>query len=736
LSKLSFELLRVLVASAPNVVRYDILASQVWGARRIVTPENLAKRVMMLRQALGDHADQPRYIEGLRGLGYRLIPEVEHHSPQPPEDSSSAPESASPLSSTLVVTRPERPEGHARRRVDFRVAAAALALALGLGASLEHLVRRAPAPERAVARLLLGVQPAESLVGSYADKRPSRTVMAFSPDGSTLVFTASSGGTSQLYKRRLDEEEASPLPGTVDAIGPFFSPDGAWVGFWAGGKLKKVSLERGLVADIVATAGLFYGGDWGVDDTIVFSQGPGRGISRVAAAGGAADTLVEGDPNESLMQPRLLPGGHAMLFTRLSKRATSVVAYRFDTAEKHTLIDDGADARFSRSGHLLFMRSGVLMAAPFDSERLTVLGTPIAVVADVMQAVGASNRGDATWAGQFDVAGNGTLVYVTGGLHPMDIGDAFWVERSGSATRIPIEGPVATPRISPDGTRIAYVAARSAIPPAADIWVYDIARQIRIRLTREGANAWPVWSPDGKNLAFSTSDGDADQLALVAADGSQPLVALTPGTGTSARFLAPSSWSGNQLMLVSSADHDVQIWALDVAVGGETRQPHVVVNGPARDSHPALSPDGRWLAYASTETGVREVYVQRYPNAGPKTPLSAGGGYAPIWAADGREIYYWQPTSPKRVIAVGFDASGDLPVVGESHVLFEPNEYYNGEPVRGWDLSPDGQKFLVMKDVPEPPLTQMHVVINWATELRRNSASDRPVPGFVVGERQ
>jgi serine/threonine-protein kinase len=367
------------------------------------------------------------------------------------------------------------------------------------------------------------------------------------------------------------------------------------------------------------------------------------------------------------------------------------------------------------------------MAAPFDAERLVLLGTPVAVVDDVMQAVGAPNRADETRAGQFDVAGNGTLVYLAGSLYPSDMGDAFWVDRSGSATRIPIEGPVSNPRISPDGTRIAYVASRSGVPPAADIWVYDIGRQLPIRLTHEGVNLWPVWSPDGQNLAFFVSAGGVDRLALVAADGSRPPAPLTPSRSTSPYFLAPSSWSnGNEIVLVSASKHDFSIWSVDVGADGEPREPHVVVDGPARDTHPALSPDGRWLAYASTETGVREVYVQRYPDGGPKTPISMGGGYAPIWAPDGRELVYWQPTSPKHVIAVAFDGSGDLPVVGASRALFEPNEYYNGEPVRGWDLSPDGQKFVVMRHaLPEAPVTQMHVVINWTTELER-SAGNRP----------
>jgi serine/threonine-protein kinase len=537
------------------------------------------------------------------------------------------------------------------------------------------------------------------------------------------VFAAYSGDTLQLYKRRLDEDEAIPMPG-AEGIAPFFSTDGASVGFWAYGKLKKVSLDGGPVVD-VADVYLPFGAAWGPDETIVFSAGWGKGIARVADAGGDVQNVIPGSPNTMQMLPRILPGDHAMIYTLLSENGeTSIRVHRFDTGEDHMLVADGADARFSPSGHLLFMREGVLMAAPFDAERATLTGAPVAVAENVMQAVAAANSGDETRAGQFDVAENGTLIYVTGGLYPWDTTDAYWADRNGSAMRIPIEGPILQPRVSPDGTRIAYLAQRSAISRDNDIWVYDIKRQLPVRLTHEGANAFPEWSPDSNSLVFghTTASGEP-HLALVAADGSHPPVPITKGASEGLAW--PSSWSAanDTLVYIAGRPDDFEIWTLDMTAGGDAKhqpEPRLLVDGPSIDTHAALSPDGRWLAYASHETGVREVYVQRYPEGDQKQRISTGSGISPIWAPDGRQIFYWQArTLPKQVMAVDFDAAGDLPIIGAPRVLFEPNEYQNSEPVRGWDLSPDGERFVLIKGKSEPPVTQMHVVVNWTAELER-----------------
>ena len=724
LSKLSYELVRVLVEAAPNLVTHDELAEKVWGPRRIVTPENLAKRVMMLRQALGDNVEQPRYIEGLRGQGYRLIPEVETRLPQPLNGSSAGADSVPSSSSSLAVIPPERAQRRDRR--PGYALAAGLAVVL-VFAVLAFQVWRTPEPDRDVARLLLDVRPAERLAGSYQSARPSRTAMALSPDGKTVVFSALDDGVRHLYRRRLEENDAVVMAGTEGALGPFFSPDGVWVGFWANRKLKKVSLDGGPVVDIVDVV-LFFGAAWALDDTIVFSKGLGEGIARVAAAGGGTETVLRGGPHDIHVLPRVLPGGRAMLYTRLTGPEESRIdVYRFDTGEQRTLVD-GADARFSPSGHLLFMRLGVLMAAPFDAERLALTGAAVAVVDDVMQAFRASNMGDETRAGQFDVAENGTLVYLTGGVYPWDTSDAFWLDGAGSTTRIPIEGPVDQPRVSPDGTRIAYKVTRSPTTKLSDIWVHDIERRTQIRVTHDGDNALPVWSPDGKKLVFSRLVDGVSGLALVAADGGTPPVPLVT---TTERQLLPSSWSANDntLVLVQETPDDYEVWALDMAVDGEPktqREPRLLVDGPLLDTHPALSPDGRWLAYTSAGGNQRaEVYVQPYPD-GEKTLVSTNGGYGPIWAPDGGRLYYWQPGPPKQIIAAGFDATGDVPVIGKPQVLFElTHEYYNTTPVRGWDLTPDGEKLVVTKGTPqEPPVTQMHLVINWMAELERRVPLD------------
>src|SRR5262249_4317974 len=271
-----------------------------------------------------------------------------------------------------------------KRVLPFR-AASIVAAAIGA-----WMLKPSPPTDHAVTKLLLDVQPAEGFTGSRVSTRPSRTAIALSPDGRTIVFSGVRGTVTQLFKRRLDEVEATAMAGTEGAVGPFFSPDGQWIGFWADDKLKKAPAGGGppvVIWDAPAGLGLF-GASWGSDDTIVYSA-RGEGIARVSAGGGTPSSVTKADSSkfESHILPHVLPGGKAILFTVMTSEnweQSNIVAQSLQTEERRTLLQGGADARYVSSGQILYMKAGTLMSVPFDTRRLELRGSPVAILDNVM----------------------------------------------------------------------------------------------------------------------------------------------------------------------------------------------------------------------------------------------------------------------------------------------------------------------------------------------------------------
>jgi serine/threonine-protein kinase len=565
--------------------------------------------------------------------------------------------------------------------------------------------------------------------------------VAISPDGSTLVFEGTSTGGNdgwRLFLRPLDRLEASPIPGTEGANNPFFSPLGTWIGFWANGEIRKVPVAGGPPTTIARVPGdqkpaIINSAYWGNDDVIVF--GSFGVLWRVSASGGVPEVLSRpADGERAHIHPHILPGGREMLFTRQKTvfrwDDAQIVARSLVTGEQKVLIEDAADARYVPSGHLVFIRRGTLMAAPFDLERLTLTGGPVALVDDVLQHANMGNTLLDHGAGQFAVAAQGRLVYLTGGIAPDPERALVWVNRDGMVEPLPVPGrKYLMPRLSPDGQRVSVAtASASAGVQGERVWVYDISRRTLSPVTGEQERGFlGVWSPDGTQIGFQTILGGRAVLSWRSADGAGTAEQLPMSTHS---FQTPGSWSLDgkiafvQITLTTPATEN-DIWVLDMSTADRRAVP--VVQTPAGEQDPAFSPDGRWLAYSSDESGRDEVYVQPYPGPGPRIVVSPDGGLAPAWRGDGRELYYHSRPTVKGTTmhAVPITVADSKLLAGTPRTLFT-GQFVLSVGTHGYDVTPDGQKFLMVqppRDPPRQPPSQMVLVENWVDELQRRVPS-------------
>ena len=573
---------------------------------------------------------------------------------------------------------------------------------------------------------LLGANVYDRALGG----RPSRTAIALSPDGRALVYTAANGAEPpQLFFHSLDRPEAIALRETRGADSPFFSPDGRWIGFWADGALRKIPSAGGPVVAIVDTPAI-YGADWGTDDTVVFARASG-GLWHVPASGGKAQVLTtpdQGAAEVSHRLPHFLPGGDTVVFTVTKGGAwndATIAAYTRSTGARKTLVENGSDARFVDTGHLVFARMGTLLAVPFDSTRLEVRGGPVGVLDNVMHAINATNNSIETGAVQVATSTTGLLAYVTGGVNPDTERSLVWVDRTGRTESIAAApGSYVFPRLSPDGRRIAVGSQRTLRSEDRDIWVHDFAGRTTTRLTNGGSNNSPAWTPDSTRVAFSSTSGGVSRLFWKAAEaGGQP----EPLTTEAATYVTNWTPDGRSfLFLRSDPKTRYDIWSFSVADKKST----AVIQTPAQERWPDLSPDGRWLAYVSDETGRDEVYVQPFPGSGSKRRISASGGVAPLWSRSGREIFYLlypddlDPTKPEVALAAEVKTSPSF-ASSEGRVLFDFNNYAGGVPIRPWDVAQDGRFLLIANKRQTMRVTHIQLVVNWVDELKARLTTQR-----------
>ncbi len=551
----------------------------------------------------------------------------------------------------------------------------------------------------------------------------SGTSVTLSPDGALLAFVAtrSTGGPRQLYVRRLDELTASPLSGTEDAMSPFFSPDGQWIGFFAGGKLKKVSVTGGAAVTLCdAPSGR--GGTWAEDGTIAFLPSNwGVGLLRVSSAGGTPEPLTTLEPGERTQRwPQMLPGGRAVLYTNNPSPTgfenANLVVQPLPHGTRKVLQQGGYLGRYVPSGHLVYMHEGTLFAAPFDLDHLELAGPAVPAVEGI-------TADPSNGVAQFAFSPNGTLVYVPG-LGTVSSAPIHWMDKEGNAT--PLR---ATPAnwgnlfISPDGARLAMQIQGGTQADVWDVWVYEWARDRLTRLTFGDGGRRPIWTPDGRRIVFrSRPDKAMRNLYWQRADGTGDAERLTESENQQ----YPASWhpSGKFLAFAEinpETGNDIMILPMegDEASGWKPGKPTVFLNGPFGEREPMFSPDGRWLAYESDESGRWEVYVRPFPGPGGTWQMSTDGGRFPTWSRTRRELFY--STGDERIMVVPYTVEEDA-FRRDTPRLWSERRFTPRGVFRPFDLHPDGERFALApaaENENETKRDKIVFIFNFFDELRR-----------------
>jgi Tol biopolymer transport system component len=589
------------------------------------------------------------------------------------------------------VPAPVAVQRRARQRLAWSVAAVATLAAAALAVVV--VTRETPTPR------LVRFEVATP-AGVLAIDAPK-----LSPDGATLAFNATDPtGQTRIWLRPLQSLQAYPLAGTEGTTRPFWSPDSAFLGFFADGKLKKIAVSGGP-AQAIADAPTGADGSWSSEGVILFDGRATDPIYRVPAAGGVPAVAAAADParkESAVGWPEFLPDGRHFLYLAMGDTADTST-YRIgvlDSLESQAMTSAQTQVAYAPPGFLLFVRDRTLVAQPFDATSLKTTGEPVPLA----ERIGTDNVGLA----RFSVSRDGTLAYRTG-----EAGNRLlWVDRTGREIEaLGDPGEYATPALSPDGRRLAYRLAdpRSA---KADIWIRDLVRGVNSRFTfAAGNNEAPIWSPDGATIVFNSDRGGVPAMyeKPASGQGEEKVLFQTP------EIKVPTDWSrdGRYIAFMHrSAKTDFDVWVLPMF--GD-RKPFAVIESPFVDTQPRFSPDGRFIAYASNESGRVEVYVQTFPAASGKWQISNAGGGDPVWRGDGREIFY--RATDQKLMAVDIQTAGGFQA-GVPRNLFL-SSVVPGNARNKHIVSPDGQRFLLVAPLGGQALVPTTVVLNWYAELQR-----------------
>jgi Tol biopolymer transport system component len=625
----------------------------------------------------------------------------------------------SALNSTIKSPTPTEPLLYARGPTGWRgqfqwIVAAIVAIGLAW-----LVVLRTPwqnASPQATLRLRIDLGADASLAGP-ALGTPSPNI-ALSPDGTTLAFVAHTGPESQpeLYVRRLDRLEAAALEGTQNASGPFFSHDGRWIAFFADGRLKKVAAAGGAVATICDAANV-RAGQFTDDGAIVLSLDSGV-LTRMSPPGWSPEPLTALAENElAQLWPQMLPGGRAVLFTSITRGAdeADVVVQQVPRGARKVVRRGAHHGRYLRSGHLVYVRDGTLFAQPFDVQRLEPAGPPAAAMARLTEPQSTPDE-----AIPFDISNGGAMVFAS----PRDVTDEAPIvsfDRDGLVTSLSATAVNwSNPQVAPDGRRVAVDVLDGK---QLDIWIYEMDQGPPSRLTLDPADdTKPVWTPDGRRVVFASRRADSVTFNLYweRTDGSGEIEPLA----TSRDSQYPDSWHPSGRFLAyqeRSTRTNFDIWILPFeGTDGSTLKPgkpRIFLNSPFDEREAMFSPDGRWLAYQSNETGRYEVYVRPFAGSGGPWRISTGGGVDPIWSRAQPELLF---TGPDGRIMVAPYSAGDDSLRADKPRAWSSQPVGRRPRLRSVDLHPDGDHIVAAK-MPDEGASRDEVVLvlNFFDELRR-----------------
>ncbi len=534
--------------------------------------------------------------------------------------------------------------------------------------------------------------------------------LAVSPAGTHIVYHGNVPGESEphLYVRPTSELGSVPLRGSRGGNRPFFSPTGAWVGFveLRSNTMKRVAIGGGAAVTICEPTNDVLGASWGPDDTIVFGSRNG-GLFRVAGTGGDPEALTTTDPEAGETAhrfPSFLPNGNAVLFaiaTGVGRGDKEIAVLTLETREVKRLGLSGSTPKYAPTGHLVYAAEGTLRAVPFDLATLDVTGGPVPVVEGIATSVFGSAA--------FGITTGGLLVYGAGA--GTRITTPVWVDRDGREEVIVTAArSYEDPQISPDATRLALTIADEG---NIDVWIWDLVRKTLSRLTRNEANdRYPVWSPDGDRIVYwSARDGGG--VWSRAADGSGGSERVT-GTLDD---LSPFTWSPDgQLVFDRLGQSGRRAWDIGMLDMDGSASIDMLLEDDFSEERPSLSQDGRWIAYDSNESGRKEVYVRPFPNIDDdKWLVSNDGGSEPRWSQQGNELFF---LGPEVLMAVAVETDPTFSA-GTPEALFGTNDYLRLGGARRYDVAPDGDRFVFLKQAEddEGSTPQINVVLNWLGEL-------------------
>jgi serine/threonine-protein kinase len=675
------QVLSVLLERRGELVTREELRQRLWPADTFVDFEHgLNAAVKRLRDTLGDSADAPRFIETIPRRGYRFKMTIDN---------------------TATLSSPTASGIRSRGRwIRAAIGAALVATALPIASRVWQATRAvdSPAPVHFTLEVEQSGVTAAAIVGGGA-------VVAVCPDGSCVAYRGAQQGIARLYLHHFNRLASAAIPNTEGGYGPFFSPDGRWLGFFADGRLKKISLDK-LDVETLCDAPDEWGATWAPDGHIFFAATGTGPIMRVSAEGGGSEPVTrldEGSAEVSHRWPVLLPDGDRLLFQSTDASGRSrIVLQALGTGRRQTLLDRGEYPRFAASGHLLFSVGASLWAVPLNAGAARLDGPAVDLTEKTFGVLGGSNR-----QGMFDVSRNGVFAYIQLSRRMTD--STLWrVERSGRANQLTdLRRAFQWPRFSPDGRRLAVTITDGV---GSNIWTYDLLRQSLTRLTFDGDNEAAIWSPDGRRFAFRSNRAGPFNLFQMSVDGAGPVERLV----TSNLSKYPGSWSpdGRELMFQEQGlTTDFDLWILSLT-GDHSRQPFV--NSQYGEWDGLFSPDGRRVAYTSLESGRLEVYVRSYRGPGGKRQVSNEGGNSPVWSRSGKELFYM---NGRKMMVVTIGARSEL-TVGKPELLFEGDYAFAGY-LANFDVTPDDRAFVMVRSEQSKSWVQLNVVLNWFDELKR-----------------